>query len=423
MRLFKKALDIFVWIFSKIIISPLRLVYRFFLRKIIFYIYKLYLAFRKPIYKIFAPAKNKILIPFHSKSLVHITIVFLAIIIMADSIQAKGNSEIGKKSMIFIYLNENVEIEEFASNRLPEQTQQLLSQTSGVSTLPSLEPVQFQTPEGTPAITQGGAVVKPEILATDTAQTERKKIEIYTVQTGDTVSSIAATFGVTTNTLLWENNLSYQSVIKLGQKLRILPVTGVSHKVQKGDTIKGISEKYDAQEEDVLSFNNLFSSDDLIAGDTLIIPRGRKPAPSLTAPESKVAKIKKVLVPPRSTERSDSVLLWPTPGRVITQYFNWRHTGLDIDGDFTSPIFAAEAGKITRSGWGTGYGLHIVIDHGNGMQTRYAHCSELYVNVGQEVSRGETICRMGSTGWSTGSHLHFEVVINGTRKNPLLYTK
>ena len=114
---------------------------------------------------------------------------------------------------------------------------------------------------------------------------------------------------------------------------------------------------------------------------------------------------------------------WPTVGHRITQYYSWRHRAVDIANKTGTSIYAADAGTINVVGWGKGYGNQIVINHGGGKKTRYAHLSKFYVKRGQKVGKGETIAAMGSTGWSTGPHVHFEVIINGKKYNPLNYTK
>jgi len=88
-----------------------------------------------------------------------------------------------------------------------------------------------------------------------------------------------------------------------------------------------------------------------------------------------------------------------------------------------TPLFAADSGVVEYAGWGRGYGNQIVIDHGGGKKTRYAHCSKFYVTKGEKVAKGETVAAMGSTGWSTGSHIHFEMIINGRKYNPLNYIR
>ena len=120
---------------------------------------------------------------------------------------------------------------------------------------------------------------------------------------------------------------------------------------------------------------------------------------------------------------SSGKLLWPSPSKRITQYFHWRHPAIDVGLRSGSRIVASEAGTVIYSGWGKGYGYQVLIDHGNGFKTRYAHNSRLYVKRGSRVSRGQTIALSGNTGWSTGPHLHYEVYVNGVRRNPLLYVR
>ncbi len=117
--------------------------------------------------------------------------------------------------------------------------------------------------------------------------------------------------------------------------------------------------------------------------------------------------------------------IWPTTARYITSPYGWRwgtiHTGTDIAGPMGSPIYAYKDGLVTYSGWNASYGYIVKIDHGNGLSTWYAHCSKLLVSAGQNVKQGQTISLMGSTGNSTGSHLHFEVRINGVHVNSYSY--
>lgn len=118
--------------------------------------------------------------------------------------------------------------------------------------------------------------------------------------------------------------------------------------------------------------------------------------------------------------------IWPTDGGHISEYTYWDggyggHVGVDIVAYYSAPIFAGASGTVTAAGWSQGFGNNVVIDHGNGMQTRYAHCSALYVTVGQQVTQGEFIAAMGATGWVTGTHLHFEVMVNGVNQNPVNY--
>lgn len=118
--------------------------------------------------------------------------------------------------------------------------------------------------------------------------------------------------------------------------------------------------------------------------------------------------------------------IWPTDGGHISEYTYWDggysgHVGVDITAYYSAPIFAGASGTVTYAGFSTGFGNNVIIDHGNGTQTRYAHCSALYVTVGQQVTQGEFIAAMGATGWVTGTHLHFEVIVNGVNQNPINY--
>lgn len=254
----------------------------------------------------------------------------------------------------------------------------------------------------------------------------RKEIVYYTVGPGDTVSFIARNFGITVNTILWANNLSAYSLIGIGDRLTILPLSGILYTVKKGDTLAQIAKTYDVKIEKIIDANSLGTS--LPIGKQLIIPGAKKistvkATPTKTTSYTGVSAIKDLISP--SAKPSTTKLAWPTSGHRISQYFSWRHPGLDIADKIGTPLYAAEAGKvvISQGGYNGGYGNTILIDHGNGLKTRYGHASKLYVKVGDTVERGEVIAAMGSTGRSTGSHVHFEVIINGTKYNPLTYIK
>jgi murein DD-endopeptidase MepM/ murein hydrolase activator NlpD len=212
--------------------------------------------------------------------------------------------------------------------------------------------------------------------------------------------------------------------------LDILPVSGTTYKVKSGDTVGQIAKKFDVEEGKIFQYNNIRSANGLTIGQTIIIPGGSKikeasaivRSPSSPSKSNAVAVIEK-LVNPKKAPASSASMAWPTEGHRITQYFSWRHTGLDIANKIGTPLYAAGSGTVEFSGWSNGYGNNVVINHGNGKKTRYAHASKLFVKVGDSVERGEQIAAMGSTGWSTGSHIHFEVIINGTKYNPLSYIK
>jgi LysM repeat protein len=273
----------------------------------------------------------------------------------------------------------------------------------------------WEVPSGTAVLSATSS--DPE-TTTDISAKPRDKIVDYEIQTGDTISSIAEKFGVSIDTVLWENGLTQTSKIKPGQTLKILSVTGVSHKVQKGDTVYSIAKKYDASPQAIVDFPyNTFVNDEtfeLAIGDVIIVPDGVKPNVQPIAP-----RLGSVMTPNAGAVTALGVFVWPTNG-TISQRFSWYHPGVDIANRALPNVLAADAGTVVFAGWdGAGYGNMIMIDHGNGYKTRYAHLSKIYVVVGQTVNRGAAIGRMGSTGHSTGPHLHFEIYSGGTRINPL----
>lgn len=245
----------------------------------------------------------------------------------------------------------------------------------------------------------------------------RDKIIEYTVIEGDTVASIAEKFGVSQDTIRWRNNL-VRDRIKVGQTLQVIPVTGIAHKVQKGDTVYSISKKYDSEAQAIVDFPfNSFSNDEtfeLAIGQTVIVPDGVKPADIPAAPRTRQ------LTPNAGTVVASGNFVWPTSGQ-ISQGFAWYHKGIDIANRTTPDVLAADAGTVEVAGWpdNYGYGNRVVINHGNGYKTLYGHLAAIYVVPGQTVGRGARIGKMGDTGRSTGTHTHFEVIQNGVHVNPL----
>ncbi len=271
-------------------------------------------------------------------------------------------------------------------------------------------------------VTGSGAIVKPILSPAEQEIRRRDNIVEYAVLEGDTISGIAQKFGVSVNTLLWENNLTSYSVIRPRQKITILPVSGLRYMIVRGDTLQKIAKKYSAEVDDIIEFNKLASAEDISIGEKLIIPGGSKPQPVTTY---SLRTRTETPAPTTGGVTGSGNMVWPNTCRRITQYYNWRHHGVDIACPFGSAIRAAAAGTVIKAqgGWNTGYGIMIVIDHGGGMQTLYGHLSKLYVQVGDYVQAGQTIAAEGSTGRSTGPHVHFEVRVAGYRNNPLLYIR
>lgn len=249
----------------------------------------------------------------------------------------------------------------------------------------------------------------------------RDRIIDYEVAEGDTIKSIALKLGVDEDTIRWQNNLTGDK-IKVGQTLEILPVTGIAHKVQKGDTVYSIAKKYDTEAQAVVDFPfNTFSNDEtfeLAIGQIVVVPDGVKPAAVQLSPRIRQ------ITPDAGTVVASGQFVWPTAGS-LSQRFAWYHKGLDIANRGAPNVLAADAGRVMIAGWpdGNGYGNRVMIDHGNGYKTLYAHMSKIYVVPGQSVGRGASIGQMGSTGRSTGMHLHFEIIQNGVHLNPLNFLR
>lgn len=262
---------------------------------------------------------------------------------------------------------------------------------------------------------------------TDISQKPRDKTEEYKVQNGDTLSSIAKKFGISEDTIKWANNLDNVNQIKPGEKLKILPVTGVAHTVKSGDTVDSVAKKYQAEAQSVVDFpfNDVPDDFKLHEGQNLIIPDGQPP--EVKAPARSRSQPQYLAQGPASPVFSaggGAQFVWPTNGGV-TQRFAWYHPGVDIANRAAPAVAAGDGGTIVVAGWpdGYGYGNRVVIDHGNGYRSLYAHLSNIYVSVGQNVSRGQVIGQMGSTGRSTGTHLHLEIHYKGVPVNPLSILK
>ena len=228
----------------------------------------------------------------------------------------------------------------------------------------------------------------------------------YEVRPGDTLSGIAAAFNADAESLAVINKMTNWHRLQPGDVVRIPSVPGLLHEVAEGETLEQIADRFDVDLDEVLAANYLQSSDDLEAGSELILPGVRPDEDAILA------------------TRSEPVqpFIWPTYGR-ITSYYGPRwggfHQGIDIATRIGTPVVASRGGRVTFAGWQGAYGNLIIIDHGGGASTYYAHLNSIGVGGGQVVAQGATIGSVGSTGRSTGPHLHFEVRVHGTTQNPL----
>ncbi len=247
-----------------------------------------------------------------------------------------------------------------------------------------------------------------------TGGSTRQGITTYLVEPGDTLSQIAKKFGLAINTLLWENNLSLNSYLRPGDKLSILPINGISYLVRSGDTLGSIAKKYNTTTDKIITFNNLSTDSVLKIKQKIILPDA-KPFAQTVSPTRSIYDKKSTASP------SGYNFIWPVISKRITQYYNWRHSAIDIGDKEGNPIYATAAGRVERAGWTSGYGYNIIINHGNGFKTLYAHLSALNVKHGDQIGQGDVIGAVGSTGWSTGPHLHLQIILNGRKLNPLSY--
>lgn len=261
---------------------------------------------------------------------------------------------------------------------------------------------------------------------TQISQKPRSEIIEYTVESGDTASSIGQKFGISTDTIKWANDLESLDRLKPGQTLAILPVTGVSHTVKSGDTLESVGKIYSAEPQAIVDFpfNGVPDDFSLKVGQLLIVPDGSPP--EILKPKAR-PQPKYLAAGPQSPSFEapfGASFIWPAGGQ-LSQYFAWYHPGVDIANRAAPGIAASDGGTVMVAGWpdGQGYGNRVVLDHGNGYTSMYAHLSNVYVSVGETVSRGQLVGQMGSTGRSTGTHLHLEIHYKGVPVNPLAILK
>ncbi|MDQ7815359.1 MAG: peptidoglycan DD-metalloendopeptidase family protein [Patescibacteria group bacterium] len=401
-------------------------------------VYGLVVSLKLKIQRLALPARGMVLFILTNRYLFHGIIAILALTTALSNVkwhQAYAQ-DVGQNTLLFsLATNQRNEIvEEFANPESVAKNTNYL----GSDTVINIPHIDFDyADEATTSPTPLPATIAARPTAEDEESTApRTKTEYYTVRENDTISTIANRFGVNVGTILWNNNLQEKQYIRPGDVLKIPPVSGMLATIKKGDTVGKLAKYYTATADEIYTFNNLSPDDTLALGTEIIIPNGKPPKIVQTTTQiasrarsgetAAVVSSSNTKRPPDADTKSatKTKLLWPTPGRVITQYFGWKHIGLDIDGDFTSPLYASEDGVIETSGWSNaGYGLMVLINHGGGTKTRYAHASKLFVKAGDTVKRGQVIAMMGTTGRSTGTHIHYEVIINGTRVNPLGYIR
>jgi len=286
-------------------------------------------------------------------------------------------------------------------------------------------------------------VVRLSELHTDIPSRPRMEVITYTVETGDTLFGIAEKFGLKPETLLWGNTLTLGDNphnLRPEQKLNILPTDGTYHRWSEGDGLNGVAEFFGVTVENILDFEGNGLNPDTIGdlshpniqpGTWIVIPGGKRSFVSWSTPPGGIPRDNPGVATGFGTgvcgAKVDGALgsgafIWPTNSHVIGG-FNWspdsNHPGIDINGSLGDPIYASDSGVVVYAGWNNwGYGNVVIVDHGNGWQTLYAHMDSVMVSCGQSVTQGGSIGTIGTTGNSTGPHLHYEMMYNGTKVNP-----
>jgi murein DD-endopeptidase MepM/ murein hydrolase activator NlpD len=421
-----KVLGRAILAFFQLLLIPFVFLWKAVLRRLAFLVYTLLLRAKISTGRVLSPARRTFFAIFGHRYVVHAIVAVMILFTASTNLYARGEELDEESTQALIYdLLKLPQDFTLAESLDPAAESQLNASPEGVAEkdggTDDLGPLTYDTGVVAPIILPGAAGEEPKPMIS--------KVEEYVVQSGDTISGIAQKYGVSINTLLWANGMTARSLIRPGQSLKVLPVTGVLHKVKKGETIGTIAKKYGADLDRILQANRVASASQIQIGEELIIPDGKPPvtaAPRVQSAPSRLGDVRDVFRPPTEAPPSraaDGVeLVWPTDLKRINQYYKWRHPGLDINGRLDNAVYAADAGIVTFSGWNrSGYGNMILIDHGNGMVTRYAHHSKHFVKAGDQVAKGQTIAMIGSTGRSTGPHLHFELYVNGKRVNPLEY--
>lgn len=412
--------------------TPLRFAGRFVLRAVGVPLYRLAFFFRRQAGRLLLPAKNRLTFITSNRYAVHAVVAALVAVAGASNL---GGGEVraetfGTGSMLYALVAPEeataVEIVSASSAFAPARSSYL----DDDGTIEARAHLDFASPDADYVTTTvGGAVSSPAIHELSPTTAPRTAVESYQVADGDTLYGIAAKFDLSLSSLLWANGMTVRSVIRPGQTVKVPPVDGVIYVVKKGDTVSKIAKAYGAEQDKIIAFNRLSGAGDLRVGEELVVPDGEPPAPVIVSRPAPVATLfakAPAGTKPAAARGSGSgrgSWTWPTDWRVITQYYGWKHTGVDIDGDYSTQSYASADGVVIYSGWRKGYGMTVEVDHGDGLVTRYAHHSKLFVQKGDAVKAGQSLAQTGSTGRSTGTHLHFEVIKNGKFQNPLDYVR
>lgn len=306
--------------------------------------------------------------------------------------------------------------------------------TQTATPIPTTEPGEASLPGYSQPI-KVDAVYRQGNLQTIIPNRPRQDVELYTVEAGDSVFGIASFFGVEPETILWSNYETLKDnphAITVGMELKIPPINGIYYQWQKGDTFDSVAAEFETDPVEILGWGgNKFdlTNPQVEPGSYVMVPDGKRAFQQWIVP----------IIPRGAAGVSTGMygggacpggyeggaygtgsFIWPTVNHTISGNDYWSgHLALDIGAALGEPISASDSGVIVFAGWSTGgYGNAVAIDHGNGYQTLYAHLNSVSVRCGQSVSQGQNIGYGGSTGNSTGPHLHFEIRFQGGFVSP-----
>lgn len=247
---------------------------------------------------------------------------------------------------------------------------------------------------------------------------DARPITTYEVKRGDSLSSIANAHNISIDALAYANGIETEDqLLHAGQQLVIPPAEGAVYTVRDGDTPDSVAAKFDVKVDVIIGAYNLnFEPQNFAPGKQIFIPGATVPAIKRSETPRQIA----IPLSPQQLPPMTGRLQWPVNG-VITQYFWWGHTGVDIAAPYGTPIMSSLDGVVVATGWVAVGGLRVCVQGGDGFKVCDYHTSAIYVSVGQEVKRGQTIAAIGLTGVTTGPHVHWEVWLNGVQVNGLLY--
>lgn len=348
--------------------------------------------------------------------LVFMVIFSFGILGQVDTRMHIGGSDWDLDSLIYINVDEYLlnETISYANQQQPTQGQELTSSLDAITAPSANEGLQEIEDKVAPvsSITHedvaNSEIVPPKV---EEKKVERPSIFVHKVHTGETLWDIAVAYGITVDTILSANELTNPNRISVGQELQILSVKGVLHKVVSGENLWEIAERYEIPLDEITNANGINDPSRIQPNTKLVIPGATRLRP-----------LDALVVNGQLQKAFD----WPTRGRVSSPFgprWGKMHNGLDIAVSTGTPIKAAADGRVSFAGWNGGYGILVIVDHGNGIETRYAHNSRLNVKVGQKVERGQVVSYSGNTGVSTGPHLHFEIRQRNNPVNPQTYLK